>query len=129
MANPNEVVCQFTEDAFAAEDRVCERPNCRAQIAKGQPCFYVATMQPGRSGRNVCAPCYRRYEMRSVTSKRPTSELIATFSMSFTDVFMLALTPAVNSQHLSSELVRPDPQIIRKSVNAAQRKCKLLALT
>ncbi|KAG1770854.1 hypothetical protein EV702DRAFT_1202184 [Suillus placidus] len=51
-----ELVSQFTEDAFAAEDCVCERPVCRARIAKGDPCFYVGTVDPGKSGRHPMRP-------------------------------------------------------------------------
>ncbi|KAG1748349.1 uncharacterized protein EDB91DRAFT_1245055 [Suillus paluster] len=105
MANPNNIVCQFTEDAFAAEDQICKCPSCRAQINKGQPCFYVATIKPSKPGCNVCAACYTRYEKKSVTSKRPTA-----------------------SQYPSSDAAsyhRPDPQTIRQSVNAAQRKLSI----
>jgi hypothetical protein len=77
MANPNNVVCQFTEDAFAAEDRICEWPSCRAEISKGQPCYYVHTIEPGKAGCYVCAACYAHYQTRSVMSmKRPTGESI-----------------------------------------------------
>jgi hypothetical protein len=109
------------EDALATKDQICECPSCRAQITKGQPCFSVATMQPGRPGRNVCTPCYARYEMRSITSKKPTGESLTIFSMSFTDtdIFMLVSQP-------SWQL--PDPQVIHQSVNASQWKYKLFSL-
>ncbi|KAG2353893.1 hypothetical protein BDR07DRAFT_1382720 [Suillus spraguei] len=32
IANPNEIICQFTEDALAAKDHICERPSCCAKI-------------------------------------------------------------------------------------------------
>ncbi|KAG1842048.1 hypothetical protein DFJ58DRAFT_748303 [Suillus subalutaceus] len=72
MANPNSIVCQFMEDALAAKDRICECPSCRAQIAKGQPCFYVATMQPGRSGRNK--PTTSQPALRQHLSSTPASQ-------------------------------------------------------
>jgi hypothetical protein len=37
----------------------------------------VHTIEPGKTGRHVCAPCYARYQTKSVTSmKRPTGESI-----------------------------------------------------
>lgn len=74
-----ELVSQFTEDAYATVDRICERPSCGIQIRAGEPCLYVATINPGQVGRHVCAACYARYENKSATSRRPkpTGELIA----------------------------------------------------
>ncbi|KAG1888209.1 hypothetical protein F4604DRAFT_1674598 [Suillus subluteus] len=40
-----ELVSQYTEDAFAKEDRLCQHPACGANIAMGDPCFYVATIE------------------------------------------------------------------------------------
>jgi hypothetical protein len=71
--NSYELVSQFTEDAFAAADRICERPSCRSIIKAGEPCLYVATIEPGQPGRKVCAACYARYEMKAATSRRPTA--------------------------------------------------------
>jgi hypothetical protein len=68
-----ELVSQFTEDAFAQEDRTCERPACGSKILKGEPCHYVATVDPGNPGRHVCASCYARYEKKAATWARPTS--------------------------------------------------------
>ncbi|KAG1824249.1 hypothetical protein DFJ58DRAFT_883325 [Suillus subalutaceus] len=79
MANPNSVVCQFMEDALAAEDRICECPSCRAQITKGQPCFYVATMQPGRSGRNkptTSQPALRQHPSSPASQRWPDPKAI-----------------------------------------------------
>jgi hypothetical protein len=67
-----EIVSQFTEDAYAKEDCICDRPVCRAKIRKGDPCFYVVTIEPGQPGRNVCAPCYSHYKKNPATSVRPT---------------------------------------------------------
>lgn len=66
-----ELVSQFTEDAYAMEDRFCECPACQSKIAKGAPCFYVATIEPGKPGRHVCGPCYARYQTKAATSVRP----------------------------------------------------------
>jgi hypothetical protein len=65
-----ELVSQFTEDAYAMEDHLCERPTCRLKIAKGAPCFYVATIEPEKPGRHVCGPCYARYQTKVATSVR-----------------------------------------------------------
>ncbi|KAG1902250.1 uncharacterized protein F5891DRAFT_1186832 [Suillus fuscotomentosus] len=70
-----ELVSQFTEDAFAKDDRVCERPACSSKILKGDPCFYVATVDPGTPGRYVCGPCHRRYQGKLATTVRPCCEL------------------------------------------------------
>ncbi|KAG1790000.1 uncharacterized protein HD556DRAFT_1446572 [Suillus plorans] len=96
-----ELISQFTEDAFAAEDRVCERPVCRARIAKGDPCFYVGTVDPGKPGRYVCGPCHSHYLTMPATSVRPTGRSVPQPQLSHTF---------------------PDPRTIRQTVNAAQRK-------
>lgn len=100
MAFTSELITQFTEDAFADRDCTCERPSCTTKIHKGDPCFYIATMVPGKAGRFVCRPCNHHYELKLATGVRPTSG------------------------HA------PNPRIIRQSVNAAQRSClSLLSLT
>ncbi|KAG2342758.1 hypothetical protein BDR05DRAFT_1000732 [Suillus weaverae] len=55
-----ELVSQFTEDAYATEDRLCERPACQLKIAKGAPCFYVATIEPEKPGHHVCMNAAQR---------------------------------------------------------------------
>lgn len=97
-----ELISQFTEDVFAAEDRVCEHPVCRARIAKGDPCFYVGTVDPGKPGRYVCGPCHSHYLTMPATSVRPTGRSVPQPQLSHTF---------------------PDPRMIRQTVNAAQRKC------
>ncbi|KAG1740217.1 uncharacterized protein EDB91DRAFT_1248542 [Suillus paluster] len=89
------LVSQFTEDVYATEDRICERPSCGIQIRAGEPCLYIATINPGQVGWHVCAACYARYENKRATSRRPTA---------------------------SSYHTIPNPHIIWQSVNAAQRK-------
>lgn len=97
MASHNsELITQFTEDAFANEDRICQRPSCASKIHKGEPCFYIATIVHGQSGRFVCGACHRRYQGKVATGVRPTGTA---------------------GQPL------PDPQRIRQSVNAGQRSC------
>ncbi|KAG1774739.1 hypothetical protein EV702DRAFT_1047491 [Suillus placidus] len=103
MANLDNVVYQFTEDVFAAEDRICERPSCRAQINKGQPCHYVHMIKPGKAGRHT----------KSVTSmKRPTVLAAPWYSS------LRAPSTAANN-------CQPNPQMIRQLVNAAQRKSSI----
>ncbi|KAG2028798.1 hypothetical protein BDR03DRAFT_1019335 [Suillus americanus] len=96
-----EIVSQFTEDTYAKEDRICDRPVCRAKIKKGEPCFYVATINPGQLGCNVCALCYSHYKKNLATSVRPTRR----------------------AEQLHPNRVIPDLHTIQQLVNAAQ--CKL----
>jgi len=77
-----ELVSQFTEDAFAKKDQVCERPACGAMIFRGDPCFYVGTIDPGKPGRNVCSSCHERYRGKLATSVRPTTN--SEFSTTYT---------------------------------------------
>ncbi|KAG2352477.1 hypothetical protein BDR07DRAFT_1480291 [Suillus spraguei] len=94
-----ELASQFTEDAFAKEDLICERSACAAKILKGDPCFYIATIVIGQRGRFVCATCHRHYQGKAATSMRPTAQ-------------------RPNPQ-------RPNPQgnaqVIRQNINAAWR--------
>ncbi|KAG2112686.1 uncharacterized protein F5147DRAFT_771228 [Suillus discolor] len=69
-----ELLTQYTEDAYAKEDRICDRPSCMANIRTGEPCFYVATIEPGQRGRYVCESCHLHYENKRATSVRPTVE-------------------------------------------------------
>ncbi|KAG1760646.1 hypothetical protein EDD22DRAFT_848322 [Suillus occidentalis] len=107
-----ELISQYTEDAFAAEDHVCERPVCRARIAKGDPCFYVGTIDPGKPGRYVCGPCHAHYLTMPATSVRPSAVFTAASSRSAS---MSSAAPQLSHTF-------PDPRTIRQTVNAAQRK-------
>jgi hypothetical protein len=89
-----ELVSQFTEDAFAKEDLICERSACTAKILKGDPCFYIATIVIGQRGRFVCTACHRHYKGKAATSMRPTAQ---------------RPNPQVNAQ------------LIRQNINAAWR--------
>jgi hypothetical protein len=97
MASISELVTQFTEDAVADQERTCQRPSCTTKIRKGDPCFYIATIVPGKAGRFVCGPCNGHYERKLATGVRPTGR------------------PAPDPYI--------DPHMIRQSVNAAQRSC------
>lgn len=90
-----ELFTQFTEDAVAQEDCVCQCPSCATKIRKGEPCFYIATVAHGQPGCFVCGACYQRYQRKASTGVRPSG-----------------VRPA--GRH------SPDPQDIRQSVNAAQ---------
>lgn len=72
-----ELVSQFTEDAYAIVDQICEYSSCGIQIRAGKPCLHVATLNPEQVGRHVCAACCARYKNIKATSRRlkPTSEL------------------------------------------------------
>ncbi|KAG1730994.1 hypothetical protein EDB19DRAFT_1912656 [Suillus lakei] len=104
-----EIISQFTEDAYAKEDRICDRPVCRAKIRKGDPCFNVATIEPGQPGCNVCAPCYSHYKKNPATSVRPTRRTEQ-------------LRPFASAQGSNNDRVAPDMRAIQQSVNAAQWK-------
>ncbi|KAG1887168.1 hypothetical protein F4604DRAFT_1916981 [Suillus subluteus] len=95
-----ELLTQYTEDAYAKEDRICDRPSCMANIRTGEPCFYVATIEPGQRGRYVCESCHLHYENKRATSVRPTG-----------------------SRTLQSQgRAPPNPCTIQQLVNAAQRR-------
>ncbi|KAG1874026.1 hypothetical protein C8R48DRAFT_669661 [Suillus tomentosus] len=66
-----ELVSQYTKDAFAKEDWLRQRPACGANIAKGDPCFYVATIEHDKPGHYVCGPCHEHYQKKAATSERP----------------------------------------------------------
>ncbi|KAG0693447.1 hypothetical protein DFH29DRAFT_1007292 [Suillus ampliporus] len=102
-----ELVSQFTEDTYAKEDRICEQPTCAAKILKGDPCFYIATIDPNKPGCFVCGSCHLRYQKKAATTVRPSSQGIG-FRMPSTDQY---------------QPPRPLPDLhgIRRSVNAAQR--------
>ncbi|KAG1893352.1 uncharacterized protein F5891DRAFT_1196492 [Suillus fuscotomentosus] len=95
-----ELLTQYTEDAYAKEDRICDRPSCMANIRTGEPCFYVATIEPGQRGRYVCESCHLHYENKRATSVRPTG----------------------NRTLQSQGRAPPDPRTIQQLVNAAQRR-------
>ncbi|KAG1730901.1 hypothetical protein EDB19DRAFT_2010419 [Suillus lakei] len=107
-----ELISQFTEDVLAAEDHVCECPVCRARIAKGDPCFYVGTVDPGKPGRYVCGPCHAHYLRMPATSVRPTAVFAAASSKS----------TSMSSAALQLSHPFPDLRMIQKTVNATQRK-------
>ncbi|KAG2128311.1 uncharacterized protein EDB93DRAFT_1256762 [Suillus bovinus] len=90
-----ELVSQFTEDAVTQEDQDCDRPACR------QPGFFV------------CGPCYVGYWQKVSSSVRPSVQR----------VLPVPVTQSMQRpQALDMSRVLPDPQIIRQSVNDAQRK-------
>jgi len=76
MPELHELVSQYTEDAIANEDRVCDRPACRAPIQKGEPCHYVATVNPGQTGHQVCGACLGHYQKKAATHVRPTGNYL-----------------------------------------------------
>ncbi|KAI5989938.1 hypothetical protein EDD15DRAFT_2198291 [Pisolithus albus] len=67
------IVTQFTEDAFAKEDRVCQRSRCQGRIRKGEPCHYVSAYDPAHPGKFVCEACYRWYMNKPTTTARTNS--------------------------------------------------------
>ena len=69
-SSSQDLVTQFTEDAFAQEDRVCQRSSCQALIRKGGPCHYVSAYDPAQPGRFVCGECYAWYQKKPATTAR-----------------------------------------------------------
>ena len=101
-----ELVSQYTEDAFAKEDRLCQCPACGANIAKGDPCFYVATIEHGKPGRYVCGPCHERYQKKAATSVRPAGKS-SSGTMSITNKhFQFALLQALPVVVVLASLVK-----------------------
>ncbi|KAG1878330.1 hypothetical protein F4604DRAFT_1680016 [Suillus subluteus] len=96
-----ELASQFTEDAFAKEDLICERSSCAAKIRKGDPCFYIATIVIGQRGRFVCAACHRHYQGKAATSMRPTAQR--------------------PNAHVNASNAQVNAQVIRQNINAAWR--------
>ncbi|KAG1804148.1 hypothetical protein EV424DRAFT_1432813 [Suillus variegatus] len=107
-----ELVSQFTEDAYAKEDRICERPACAANILKGDPCFYIATIDSTKSGRFVCGSCHSRYRKKAATTVRPSSRGTGFHTLGHMG-HSTDRTPPLHPP--------PDLHAIRRSVNAAQR--------
>ena len=65
-----DLITQFTEDAFAKADMVCQWTRCQASIQKGEPCHYVAAYDPTQPGRFVCRECYKWYKNKPATTAR-----------------------------------------------------------
>ncbi|KAI6135251.1 hypothetical protein EDD17DRAFT_1517485, partial [Pisolithus thermaeus] len=91
MVDHIDVSTQFTEDAFAKQDHHCERPKCGQLIRQGEPEFYIATIEPGQRGQQVCSSCNLHYLRKPSTMVRKTDHAL------------------------------PDALKIQKLVNAAQR--------
>ncbi|KAF9219063.1 hypothetical protein BS17DRAFT_860642 [Gyrodon lividus] len=62
------LVTEFSEDTFAKEDRLCQQPACDVVMHQGDPCFYIAPMDPSKPGRYVCAGCYTHYKHKPATT-------------------------------------------------------------
>ncbi|KAI6016397.1 hypothetical protein BKA83DRAFT_4498028 [Pisolithus microcarpus] len=96
QASSQDLVTQFTEDAHAGADRVCDRSKCQTLIRKGDPCHYVASYNPAQPGKYVCDDCYKWYKSKPATTVR-----------------------ARGAQSL------PNPQVIRQSISAAQSRASI----
>ncbi|KAG2144402.1 uncharacterized protein EDB93DRAFT_1251643 [Suillus bovinus] len=127
-------VSVFTEDAYTTQDRVCEHPSCAILIKAGEPCLYVATINPGQAGRNVCAACYARYENKRATSRRPITAASASSRHTTPDPCIIQQlvnaqrttpNPRIIQQLVNVQRTTPDPRIIQQSVNAAQRRSSI----
>ena len=79
QASSQDLVTQFTEDAFAKDDRVCQRSKCKVLIWKGEPCHYVAAYNLTQPGKFVCAECYGWYKNKPVTTARAHPQGISVF--------------------------------------------------
>ncbi|KIK78265.1 hypothetical protein PAXRUDRAFT_164433 [Paxillus rubicundulus Ve08.2h10] len=67
MSGP-ELITQFTEDAFAKEDRVCQRSSCQVRIQMGEPCHYVMGHNVTQPGKYVCGTCFLWYRHKPATT-------------------------------------------------------------
>ncbi|KAG1811330.1 hypothetical protein EV424DRAFT_1542551 [Suillus variegatus] len=101
-----ELVSQFTEDAVAQEDRICDRPACCRRIVKNDPCHYVANMILGQPGHFVCETCYVGYRQKILSSVQPSGQR----------------APLTQSMQRLGMSCLPDPQIRHQSMNDTQRK-------
>ncbi|KAI6106204.1 hypothetical protein EV401DRAFT_2124659 [Pisolithus croceorrhizus] len=104
MVDHIDVSTQFTEDAFAKQDHHCERPKCGQLIRQGEPEFYIATIEPGQRGQQVCSSCNLHYLRKPSTMVRKTVD-----------------TSNSSSNIPLGDHALPDALKIQKLVNAAQR--------
>lgn len=109
MAERPEVSSQFTEDAFAKQDRYCEWPKCGVLICQGEPQYYIATIKPGQQRRRVCSSCNLHYLRKPATTVHKTAAVQSD---------QVRTSSANNAR---TDYARPDPHKIQQSVNAAQR--------
>ncbi|KAL4067086.1 hypothetical protein V8B97DRAFT_1919298 [Scleroderma yunnanense] len=63
-----DLVTQFTEDAFTKEDHVCQQSKCQVPIQKGNPCHYIAAYNPAQPSKFVCGACYQWYKNKPATT-------------------------------------------------------------
>ncbi|KAL4072559.1 hypothetical protein V8B97DRAFT_2023344 [Scleroderma yunnanense] len=68
QASTPELITEFTEDAFAQEDRICKQSKCQGHIWKGDPCHYIATYNTFQPGKFVCGACYQWYQSKPATT-------------------------------------------------------------
>ena len=115
QASNQDIVMQFTEDAFAWEDRVCQWSSCQVPIRKGDPCHYVAAYDPTQPGKFVCGACYRWYKNKPAT----TIQQAQNTNGAFPDL--------ICQTQINISSVLPDPQAIRWCISAAQNKGKFIS--
>jgi len=109
QAPSQDLITQFTEDAFANEDRVCQRTTCKASIKKGEPCHYVATYDPTQLGKFICGACYGWYKNKPATTTH-VQNTNGTSNLFHPSSFQL------KTLHVPV----PDPRSICQSISAAQ---------
>ena len=117
---PPDLVTQFTEDAFATQDRICQRSKCQAPIQRGEPCHYVAAYDSTQPGKFVCEACYRWYKSKPATTIRAQVNRMCRcvdYSLSFKCLTKISQVPV------------PDPWDIRQSISAAQSRGMLYLFT
>ncbi|KAI6115138.1 hypothetical protein EV401DRAFT_2073755 [Pisolithus croceorrhizus] len=114
MSRPElEIVSQFTEDAVASQDMNCQRPSCGKFIPKGDPCYYIATINPAKPGRLVCKSCLDWYSRKLATTVRTRAPLEQCESTN--------QVPSIPVEASSGTFrMPPNPKVIQQSVSAAQ---------
>ncbi|KAI6094249.1 hypothetical protein EDD16DRAFT_1522532 [Pisolithus croceorrhizus] len=81
MSRPElEIISQFTEDAVASQDMICQHPSCGKFIPKGDLCYYITTINPAKPGHLVCKSCldwYSRKLSTTVRTRAPVEQSVA----------------------------------------------------
>ena len=118
-SSSQDLVTQFTEDAFTQEDRVCQRSRCQALIRKGSPCHYVSAYNPAQPGKFVCGECYQWYQKKPATT---------TWQVDYTkdNPTLLKFDLLAHCSNLLLSAL-PDPQTIRRSITASWSKGRFIS--
>ncbi|KAI6005573.1 hypothetical protein EDD15DRAFT_2358723 [Pisolithus albus] len=124
QASSQDLVTQFTEDARAGADRVCNRSKCQKLIRKGDPCHYVALYNPAQPGKYVCDDCYKWYKSKPATTVRaralPNPQVIrqsisAAHSRASINPPLVMAMSNINNAANASMLMPPPPLLLARN--------------